>query len=289
VRFSGAVEDGRTKPLRVTVERANGTEVDVYLKVADGHEMTIEGLCNEMLGALLAADIGLSVPQPFLVQVSPEFLEALSPALGARLATAPSVLFGSSDAGPEWRLWNNTDPIGSDLLEAAVRTFAFDAFVGNADRRPAKPNLLRAKSGSAIMLIDHEAAFGFRMKLFPRVAPWEAGNLSPLGHRGADSEHLFFGKLTGKGGLPFGSIGPMWSAMSDERLAAYDATLPAEWRGAQGALTDALAHIKVVRDRIDDCLVEVGRVLARCNGSRTHTQFCVTGTTRSLANWSTSA
>jgi hypothetical protein len=246
----------------VTVERADGNEVDVYLKVADGREMTVESLCNEMLGALLASDVGLQVPEPLFVELSPEFLDALSAPLAGRLRSGPTVLFGSSDAGPGWRLWNAADPVGLDLVEAALKTLAFDAFVGNPDRRPSKPNLLRAKTGSAIRLIDHEAAFGFRMKLFPRVAPWEVGNLSAIGRRGADSEHLFFGALSGRGGLPFGSIEPMWRAMSDERLAAYDATVPDEWRGAQSALNEALAHIKVVRDRIADCLVELRRVLA---------------------------
>ncbi len=50
--------------------------------------------------------------------------------------------------------------------------------------------------------------------------------------------------------------------MSDDCLQDYETALPPEWGGAAGAIHDAVEHLKIVRDRIDECLDEVRRVLA---------------------------
>lgn len=261
-RVDGEVEQGRTRPLRCAVELADGEERELYLK-ATGPELSVEGLCNEMLGSLLAGDLGLPTPEPFFVELTPELIDAVpSPGLQSRLAAASPLAFGSTDAGSPWRRWNSTDRVTPDLAAQALKVLAFDAFIGNPDRSPPNPNLLTQKHGSGLLLIDHEVAFGVRIKLFPPVRPWQMGNLSPLSHRGTDAEHVFFTGLSGRADLPFEEVADAWATISDVRLGAYDATLPDAWADARPALTEAVTHIKVVRDRMAECILELRRVLA---------------------------
>jgi hypothetical protein len=261
VRLDGFVEEGRTGPLRVHVECPDGQGVDVILK-STGPHANEEALVNEMLGSLLAGDLGLPTPTPYFVTLNPDFLGSIGhAAVETRLRAASPLAFGSTDMGSQWRKWNSTDRLDGDAMETALKSIAFDAFVGNPDRSPRNPNLLRCKTDGGIALIDHECAFGFRMKLFPPVRPWQAGNLQPLTQRGADSEHLFFALLVGKTGLPYAVVRDSWADLSEVRLGAYEALLPQEWNSAKAAMTDALAHLRLVRDNIGACVAELARIL----------------------------
>lgn len=262
VRFDGYVEQGRTGPLRVHVETENGDYVDVILKMT-GPQLSIEGLANEMLGSLLAGDLNIPTPQPYFVTLTPDFISSVGDAaLRARLAETSHLAFGSKDVGSQWRKWNGTDHLDADTYSLALKILAFDALIGNPDRSPRNPNLLRCKADHRMVVIDHECAFGFRMKLFPPVRPWQLGNLSPLMQRGADSEHLFQLPLAGRAGLAFDIVREEWSGLSDVRFGAYDALLPDAWADARPAVTDALGHFRAVRENLADCIAELTRILA---------------------------
>ncbi|MBX7248928.1 MAG: hypothetical protein K1X35_07725 [Caulobacteraceae bacterium] len=262
VRILGEAEQGRTRPLRAAVETATGVR-EVYLKIP-GQHLPVEGLVNEMLGSLLAGDLNLPTPQPYFVRIPPELLEALEGPtdIKARLADAPNTLFGSLDAGSTWRRWNTTDYVAAEVQGIAVQAFAFDAFVANPDRHPGNPNVMKSKGDGRVLLIDHENAFGYRMKLFPPFRPWELGNLAPMAVRGAESEHVFYGGLAGKPDLDFEGVERMWSRLSDIRFGEYDALLPMEWEAERPRLQEAITQLKQVRDRMPECLQELRRVLA---------------------------
>ncbi|CAN5234768.1 hypothetical protein BH10PSE3_BH10PSE3_37850 [soil metagenome] len=262
VRFDGYVEQGRTGPLRVHVETSGGEYIDVILKVA-GPQLPIEGLANEMLGSLLAGDLNIPTPQPYFVELLPDFIESVGDIpLRARLAGTCPLAFGSRDVGSQWRKWNGTDHLDANTLDLALKILAFDAIIGNPDRSPRNPNLLRCKNDHRMVVIDHECAFGFRMKLFPPVRPWQLGNLSPLAQRGTDSEHLFQLPLAGRAGLAFDAIKEDWDGLSDVRFGAYDALLPDAWNGARPAISDALGHFRAVRENLPSCITELTRILA---------------------------
>jgi hypothetical protein len=61
IGFARIAELGRTMPLRVTVLTEDGAEHEVVMKISSGIELGVEGLLNEMLGSLIAADLGLFV------------------------------------------------------------------------------------------------------------------------------------------------------------------------------------------------------------------------------------
>ena len=111
------------------------------------------------------------------------------------------------------------------------------------------------------MLIDHETAFGIRLKFAPRLAPWAIGNLSHMTTAGADSEHVFHRSLAGRRDLALDGIERAWRDLSDARLAAYEAVLPVAWIAARPAVRDVLDHLTGIRDRLPECLAELKRVL----------------------------
>lgn len=262
VRYDGEVEQGRTAPLRVHIETANGESADVILKATVDPHLPVEGLANEMLGALLAGDLDLPIPKPYFVEVSPAFIESVpDAAVRARLASASPLAFGSSDAGSQWRKWNSTDHLTAQNANLALRILAFDAFIGNPDRSPKNPNLLTNKSDPRLILIDHECAFGIRMKLFPRLTPWVIGNLAPLAERGSDSEHLFHLALAGRDALDFDLIRDGWDGLSDVRFGEYDALLPEPWDTARPAMQDAFTYFRELRNNMPACIAELRRIL----------------------------
>jgi len=261
IGFTRVAETGRTKPLRVTVLTDDSTEHEVIMKVSSGIELGIEGLMNEMLGSLLAADVGLSVQEPFFVDLSAGFSASMpTPELRSRLAGSSPLAFASADAGKQWRGWNASDRVSSSQEAGALATLAFDAFIGNSDRSPANPNLL--VKDQDWRLIDHEAAFSFRMKRFPKCEPWVVGNLSGMIQAGTRSEHVFSSHLARRNTLSFGAIKASWSGLSDARLAQYEAILPDEWASVRPHLNEAIHHLRKIRDTIDPCLRELERILS---------------------------
>ena len=73
--------------------------------------------------------------------------------------------------------------------------------------------------------------------------------------------HVFANRLRGAA-LDLDPIRTAWSNVSDDDLSDYEASLPGQWAEAGEAVTAALTHIRAVRDRIDECLVEIRRTLA---------------------------
>ena len=58
---------GKTAPSLVTCVSADGSEVELVVKFAGGCEAGIGSLLREAVAALMAADLDLPVPEPFLV------------------------------------------------------------------------------------------------------------------------------------------------------------------------------------------------------------------------------
>lgn len=261
IGFSRRATPGRTEPLRVTILTDDGVEHEAVMKVSTGIELGTEALMNEMLGSLIAYDVGLHVQEPFFVELPPEFCASFeSAAMRERITSSCPLAFASLDAGKQWRGWNATDRISPAQEAIALATMAFDAFIGNNDRRPGNPNLI--VKDQAWRLIDHEQGFTFRLKLFPRCTPWQAGNLSAMIEGGAHSEHIFASHLIGRKSLSFDPIKAIWSGLSDARLAQYDAILPDEWSGTRPHLLEALDHCRKVREAIEPCLAELQRILS---------------------------
>jgi hypothetical protein len=256
VRFDGRVQSGRTVPCRLTCEAADGTEVEVVAKLSDGCDRKVTALVMEAIAAMLAADLDLPVPEPFLVTLEPEFIAGLPDEIVAAMARRSNPLaFGSKHLPPGYTSWPVGKSIPKDALATAAEIFAFDALTVNDDRRPANPNCLF--SGSSLAIYDHEMAF-FTEGIIGWQPPWKIGSLDSYRQT---RRHLFSDQLSGKA-VNFDRFAGAWLAVTDERLKAYRAALPDAWNSAGQHADQALMYIGQVRDNIEAALQEVRRVIS---------------------------
>jgi hypothetical protein len=256
IRYDRIAESGRNRPLRVLLETPDRQEHEAFIKVSASPELGVEGLANEALAACLAGDLGLPINEPFLVELNEEWVETIpDPALQQIIRDSVPVAFGCKAAGTQWKLWSSSDVLTVDRRPSALAIFAFDAYIENDDRKPSNSNCL--VKGGEFRIIDHELAFRIRQKLFPRPEPWRQGYVERL--VGPDG-HVFGAKLKGQD-LDLTPVRTAWTDLPDERLAAYLSALPAEWGAANEAMKAALTHLRMVRDRIDECLAELERAL----------------------------
>lgn len=260
VRFDRLAERGRNEPLRVTAEADNGDEIELFLKPSGRPEVGVEGMANELFASCIGGHLGLPVCEPIAVRMSPEWIASVqNPMLRQVLANSAPVAFGSVAAGNAWRRWTADDKLIGERRPAALGIFVFDNFIENRDRIVSNPNLLIR--GDSFRVIDHELCFRIRQCLFPRPEPWRIGYLQGAVAPG-DSGHVFGTLLKSDRHLDYMAPREAWAGLSDDALNDYAACLPDEWAAATDAIDDAVTHLRRVRDRIDECLLEVERALA---------------------------
>lgn len=256
VRFDGRVQSGRTVPCRLTCEAADGTEIEVVAKFSDGCDRKVTALVIEAITAMLAADLDLPVPEPFLVTLEPEFIAGIPDETVATMARRSNpIAFGSKHLPPGYTSWPLEKAIPKDALATAAEIFVFDVLIVNDDRRPENPNCLF--SGSSLAIYDHEAVL-FTKGIIGWRPPWEKGSLESFKRT---PRHLFFEQLSEKE-VNFDRFAGAWLAVTDKRLEAYRAALPDAWNAAKQDANDALMYIGQVRDNIEAALQEVRRVLS---------------------------
>jgi hypothetical protein len=254
VRYDRDAEAGRNRPLRVTAE-VDDEEIDVFLKPSGRPELSVTGLAHEVIAACVAGRLGLPICEPLLVEMTPEWIASVHDAATRYVLERSSrIAFGSRAAGVGWRQWSSDDVLTTGRRQKALEIFAFDAFIENPDRKPSNPNLL--VKGDEFRIIDHELAL-FVRGLLPRSEPWREGYLSRLME--AD-RHVFAPRLRGAD-IDIQPVGAAWRELSDDDLADYEACLPEQWAEASDSVSAALNHLRTIRDRMDECLAEIGRAL----------------------------
>lgn len=255
--FIRAASNGRTKPVMLACTDPNGAEVELYGKLSARCEQGPVHLAREAIAACLAGDLGLPVPQPFLVALPAAWVAAVPDAeIRAAMAASLPVAFGSRLAGPQFATWNPGIGLRPEMVETALGIFVFDAIIQNDDRREGNANCLVL--GEHLRIIDHELAFAHRLIIIGWQPPWQLGGLQRLVNPGA---HIFRDKLR-RAALNFDPIRAAWAALSDGRIEGYASALPAEWASAAADAAAAIRLIKDARDHIDGCLNEIKRVLA---------------------------
>jgi len=256
-RFDRRMNSGKTWPCLMACERADGSEIEVVAKFSAGCERGVGGLVAEAIGAMLAADLDLPVPEPVVAAYDDALIEALpvtEQAVAERLRSSTRAAFGSVKLPAGF----SSLPIGKSIPVAvrqhAAEVFAFDCLIQNPDRRPQNPNLLF--DGRSLAIFDHEFAF-MTTGIIGWQPPWQTGALRGVG----PTAHVLFSTLSGRR-YDWARLQGAWAAISDARLAEYRAVLPPEWAADAGVADAALALIAQVRDNIRPALAEVSRVLA---------------------------
>ena len=256
IEHHALITSGKTRPSRIVGERADGTTVEIVAKFSASCEQKEASLAREVIAACLAGDLGLPVPEPFLVDVPRDWADVVAdPEQRARIRASSPVAFGSRQITGGYAVWHSEMRIDEGMLAVAAAIFTFDAIIQNVDRRTDNPNCF--VKGSQIRIFDHELTFTHGVVIGWKP-PWTLGGLKPLETPGF---HIFRAGLVGRA-IDFGPIRAAWAGLPDGRIAEYETVLPREWAGAAGAVKTALALIRDARDNIDACLAEVKRVLA---------------------------
>jgi hypothetical protein len=256
VQYDRPTTRGRTEPSFITCQHEDGTTVEVVAKFSAGCDQGETSLAREVIAACLAGDLGLPIPEPFLIDVSPEWIDTV-PDAGRRnrMRGSSTIAFGSKLAGNGFAAWNTGNLISDIMLPTAAAIFTFDAIIQNPDRQADNPNCL--VRGDKLRIFDHELAF-FDGPIIGWKPPWELGGLKPLETNG---NHIFRAGLKGRN-PDFAAIRASWAGLSDAHIRAYEEALPPEWSGAAASVASATKLIRDARDNIDACLTEVKRVLA---------------------------
>jgi hypothetical protein len=150
-------------------------DTDVVVKLNGEMDFGTRGAAFELVGSLMASRLGIDCPRPFLVWLSPEFIEAIvlrEPLKAERLRKSIGWNFGS-EMLRDAVIWVEGAPIPSMMLSDALKIFSFDGLTQNVDRCHNNPNLLAR--GDRLTVIDHECAFSFLSSIVPSSKPWTLG------------------------------------------------------------------------------------------------------------------
>lgn len=226
VRYIKEMSSGRNRPWLIEAERLNGEVVEVVMKLGSA-ECGLGGLVREAYCAMLAADIDLPVAEPFIVQLTTEFVSTLSAERQA-LAVGQETAFGIAFVANMLPVQPGS-PLPTFLLKQATEAFAFDAGIVNGDRLRTKPNCLT--DGRTLLLIDHELALNLHGRGFLMQEPWSAGALVHM--TSGASEHLFFREIRPNSpNSPPPNVAPICQLLANvvpSRVGDYQAAIPVGW------------------------------------------------------------
>lgn len=255
IRFDRKMSIGRTMPLLLVCDGPGG-EVEVVAKFSEG--CSIGGLIREAMTAMLAFDLGLPVPAPYLVQLSQDFIDSIPDlAVADFLRKGDSFGFGSRRLPDGYAAWiPPAAKMSAALEQQALDVFALDCWLTNGDRRVSNPNLLT--NGKDFAIFDHELALMTTLNLFWKE-PWLVNSLNSAR---PPHDHLFFDHLRGKVAYPLAVLQTRFLAITDARVSAYANALPPSWTAEVEAISKARTYIIDLRNNLAPAGTELTRVLA---------------------------
>jgi hypothetical protein len=254
VQFYKMMGNGRTAPMLICAEDNIGQQLDVVAKF-QSKELPRSGLVREALGAMLAAELGLFTPEPYIVRASELFIESvrqMDAAIATRLVESRGLGYASKHLTEGFQTWPSGRALEGAAAHKAGEILAFDCWFQNADRMASNPNLLW--NGTDFALIDHELAFMTDGVLFWRP-PWEQNSVNSIVDR-----HVFGSSLR-KTAPKLDRLLESLKAISDERLNDYLEAMPPEWVDDENSPAKTIRFIKDVRDNADAAAQEVLRAL----------------------------
>lgn len=242
--FLKVLRSGRTKPCLMLCEDDAGTQFEMVVKLRAGMDSGTTGLTCELLASLLASDLDLIVPRPFIVVVDSDFYEAIPDGKPAELfRKSQGFNFGTQYLKAGYTTWPQERSIPSSVMQMAADIFAFDLMIQNPDRRQDNPNILR--KGDDLVIFDHEMVFSFLYAIGQAQYPWDNPGVGFL------MDHVFFGGLRGRE-LSWERMQGALEAIDDRRLGMYAEAVPASWREhGKDVSIQILRYIDNVRDDSD--------------------------------------
>jgi hypothetical protein len=241
-QFYAFTENGYSRPARVQCCRANGSTIDAYLKFVGGVEGRGYGLATELICSLLARELGLATPTPYIVHLSPEFLEGVPRDAKDLVKRSLGLNFASESAPPGFSVVPPEPRVPLALRPMAAKVFAFDVLVQNCDRKADNPNMLWDKT--KIMLIDHERALGLlHENPIPSLVSLQLDRYY---------DHVFYSAISPHDS-DFADLADALGRLSTEQLEALLGKVPESWEVKED-LARVLDHLSwVVQNRVQVC------------------------------------
>lgn len=96
VRYDDTFVHGRSRPMLIAAAAADGTQDEVVLKLWEPARLDKNALVAELVASRLARELGLDAPEPFIVDVTPDFAASVPDAEARqRLGAVPGRHFAS--------------------------------------------------------------------------------------------------------------------------------------------------------------------------------------------------
>lgn len=216
---------GATKPQLIRgVCRQNGETGSFVVKYIKAERMSKQASTRELLGSLIAKELGLLAPDPVLINISEEYLDIL---LGNELWLVASRSTGAN-FGSEYHTDYNLPllanvKVNDNLFRNLTDLFAFDMFIRNSDRRKQKPNFLT--DGDDLLVIDHELAFSFMMEIPKNREPWIFTENDKVWIK----NHFCYDRLKGTI-IDFSGFTSKLNCINENFWSKFEEILPTAWR-----------------------------------------------------------
>ena len=226
------------------------------MKFATGCEF--RGLVCEVFASLVADDLDLPIPEPFLVDITEEFARTIpNREISESITRSGGLNFGSRKLSPQFSTWPIARPIPLPLRPVAAEVLAFDGLLQNPDRRWNNPNCL--VRGEEVAIFDHDLAFSFLAGVIGAKHPWQPGGLDFLASR--PSRHVFFDGLKGTQ-LNFDRLAGAFESIDQNRLSEYSNAIPEQWRAGTDAAARIVAYIGQLKEHLSEAIAELAKLLA---------------------------
>ncbi len=218
---------GRTSPLLVEAMDDDCNRYEVVVKIFTESEGGSRARIAELFCNLLANELGMNTPAPYLLKFPDGFEQLVQDAVVSdKIKNARGYQYachyysGLSIVPPGL-------PIPSDFEIQAASIMTYDGLIQNPDRRPEKPNLLKGDDGYHV--IDHDQALGMfdGMIIGGSLPPWaQQAAISPA--YSFLKTHLFSRVLKGKD-IAFKEIEEAIRTMDDSAINILLDQIPTEW------------------------------------------------------------
>lgn len=262
--FRGVMAEGESEPLLVTAYTDDWSESrEVVMKLREpgsvaAHRHGGTALACELVCGVLARVLGFSVPDYAVVEVSEEFVSAVTDeAVRARLEGSVGSNFGTAylDGCRSWASQKRT--LGGELQQTLTELLEYDSAVLDGDRTVDHPNLLW--DGEDCYPIDHSLA----LRVYAQTRDEYESFLSrPLLLDEEIRQHVCYQLLQWKP-LNFETLVQRWRSLPmSEILDKVRAVLPSQWESNAGdydRIFDFLGrrdnHFEAITEQLDRLLL----------------------------------
>lgn len=248
-RIDTVLEGGRTKPIVAECSRDDvlAAEEDelmtqrFVIKGIGNPEVHPSSLFNEVVGNLIARELGVNTPDPALIKITPEFAVAAEATLSAYgFSIQAGIASGAAYLG------NGLIPptlgiVAEDLQDQVARIYAFDLLVQNPDRRIDKPNCAYQKD--RMIAFDFEMSFSF-VQVIGASDPCDF-----VSHR-ICRDHFFRRALSSRR-ISWKPLLASLANLSDAKIEVIVNAVPAEWQRHSISVVRHLKRLKGQCDRIE--------------------------------------